>query len=145
MRKNTFIRIWVHLMWGTSNGIKITDKKLQNELFYHLINQASKIKLNIEKLRIQPDHIHCLVSLPADKPLPMVVQLLKGESSHWINENKFLDHVFTWQKGFGAFSVSAHNVEEVKKFFDNQDKVHESLSFEDEFKRWAVSYKVWDD
>ncbi len=145
MRKNTFIRIWVHLMWRMSNGIKITNEKLQNELFYHLINKASQMNVHIEKITIQPDHNHCLISLPMDKTLPMIVQLLKGESSHWINENKFIDQVFTWQKGFGAYSVSSKSVGEVKKFFDNQEKVHEKLSFEDEFKKWAVSYKVWDD
>lgn len=52
------------------------------------------------------DHTHALIDLPTNLTIEQVIQLLKGSSSHWINQNRLIKGRFAWGKGYGAFSVS---------------------------------------
>ena len=53
-----------------------------------------------------PEHTHALIDLPTGMSIEEVVKLLKGGSSHWINEQRMLRGRFAWGRGYGAFSVS---------------------------------------
>ncbi len=87
------------------------------------------------------DHAHALVVLPPTIPLAKAVQILKSCSSKWIND---AETNFSWQEGYGAFSVSASQTDVIVKYIENQAAHHAKLSFEDEFlellKRYAIAY-----
>ena len=76
------------------------------------------------------NHAHLLIVLPATIPLAKAIQVLKANSSRWLSENGF---DFAWQEGYGAFSVSASNVEAVRHYIEHQPEHHAKHSFEDEF------------
>ena len=76
------------------------------------------------------NHIHLLVRLPSDVSVSQAVQKLKSNSSRWLRENGLW---FGWQEGYGAFSVSASNVDAVRHYIQNQAEHHRRRSFEDEF------------
>ncbi len=78
------------------------------------------------------DHIHVLVSLKTAQAVSAVVQHLKGQSSHWVNEQRFLTYAFDWQDGYAAISVSPSNVNRVRNYIKNQEAHHAKLSFQDE-------------
>jgi REP element-mobilizing transposase RayT len=69
----------------------------------------------------------------------------KGSSSHWTNEQKLIHAKFSWQRGYGAFSVSASQLEVVKKYIQNQDSHHKKKSFEEEYQEWKRTYGFFDD
>jgi len=73
------------------------------------------------------DHVHLLFILPATQSLAVIVQKLKGSSSHWMGKG------FSWQEGYGAFSVSPSQVSAVKTYIQNQEQHHRKQSFEEEF------------
>jgi REP element-mobilizing transposase RayT len=75
------------------------------------------------------NHVHLLFSLPANIPLATAVQKLKGSSSHWMGAG------FSWQQGYGAFSVSPSQVPVVKAYIEKQEEHHRRHSFEEEFTR----------
>ena len=87
------------------------------------------------------NHVHVLVALPSEMPVAKAAQLLKGNSSRWIGEHGVQ---FAWQEGYGAFSVSASNVNAVKDYIEHQPEHHAKRSFEDEFvailKKSGVGY-----
>jgi hypothetical protein len=74
-------------------------------------------------------------------PLAKAIQFLKGSSSKWLNENS---EQFAWQEGYGAFSVSASQIDDVIRYIKNQAAHHAKRSFEEEFleflKRYGVAY-----
>jgi len=76
------------------------------------------------------NHVHLLVRLPSDVSVSQAVQKLKSNSSRWLREN---GSWFGWQEGYGAFSVSASNVDAVRHYIQNQAEHHRRRSFEDEF------------
>jgi REP element-mobilizing transposase RayT len=77
------------------------------------------------------DHAHALLAIPSTMPLAKAVQLIKGGSSKWCNEN--LQHRFAWQEGYAALSVSPSQKDAVVHYIHNQKEHHAKHTFEDEF------------
>jgi REP-associated tyrosine transposase len=73
------------------------------------------------------NHVHLLITLPAKVPLAIAVQKLKGSSSRRMGPD------FSWQEGYGAFSVSPSQVPIVKRYIRNQEIHHRKQPFEEEF------------
>ena len=86
------------------------------------------------------DHTHALIDLPTDKSIEQVVQLLKGSSSHWVNEQKLAKGRFAWGRGYGAFSVSHSDVERVAAYIANQEEHHRKRTYEEEFDLFVKRY-----
>src|ERR1017187_7693403 len=75
-----------------------------------------------------------------------VMQLLKGSSSHWINQSSLLPGKFGWGRGYGAFSVSQSGVGEVAKYIATQEEHHRKTSFSEELKLFVERYEFqWHD
>ncbi|OPX34367.1 hypothetical protein B1H10_03835 [candidate division KSB1 bacterium 4484_188] len=143
MATHSLVKIYVHLIWGTLSRERILNKNLRISLFKHYVERAKELSLQIEKMNIQPEHVHILLTLPADQTIAQVSKNLKGESSHWINDNNLLPGKFNWQRGYGAFSVSASQLTKVKNYIASQEEHHKKQSFYQEYKEWAKKYGVW--
>jgi REP element-mobilizing transposase RayT len=83
---------------------------------------------------VNTDHVHALVDLPTNLCVEDAVQLLKGASSHWINESNLLPGKFAWGRGYGAFSVSESALGEVARYIANQEEHHRKKSFAEELR-----------
>ncbi len=79
------------------------------------------------------DHIHCYFGLKPSVSLSVVIQQMKAKSSKWINESGYLSSRFEWQPGFGAFSYSRSQTNDVYEYIKNQDKFHQRVSFREEY------------
>jgi putative transposase len=88
------------------------------------------------------DHVHLLFHLPPKLALAKAVLLLKSNSSKWMGEQ---GREFSWQEGYGAFSVSSSNLNAVIRYIQNQEAHHRKISFEEEFRaileRHGVEYE----
>jgi REP element-mobilizing transposase RayT len=87
-----------------------------------------------------------LIDLPTNKSIEEVVKLVKGSSSHWINENRLLRGRFGWGRGYGAFSVSHSDVERVAAYIARQEEHHRKKSLRAEFELFVKKYGLeWHD
>ena len=80
------------------------------------------------------DHVHVLVRLSRKFPVMKIVQESKVETSKWLKRQATIADDFSWQAGYGAFSVSASALEAVKVYIRNQQEHHRRMSFQDEFR-----------
>ena len=95
---------------------------------------------------VNPEHVHVLVDLPTILCIEEAMHLLKGSSSHWINESNLVPGKFRWGRGYGVFSVSHSGVEEVAKYIANQEQHHRKKSFAEEFRLFVERYELkWHD
>ena len=88
------------------------------------------------------DHIHALVSVPPVLSPSEVAQLLKGGSSKWIHEEFPKMRGFSWQDGYGAFTVSKSNLTEVARYIKNQRKHHRRKTFQEEYLEFLKAYDI---
>jgi REP element-mobilizing transposase RayT len=100
-------KIWIHLIFGTKERIPLIDESFE-KLLYDRINNKLKTEYNslVYAINGTKDHIHILFLQDSNFALAELVKNIKGESSHWINQNNFIDKKFAWQSGYGAFSIS---------------------------------------
>ncbi len=92
------------------------------------------------------DHAHALIDLPTNLTIEEAVHLLKGSSSHWINQNKLVRGRFAWGRGYGAFSVSSSDVSRVSHYIANQEEHHRKRTFEEEYQLFVRRYGLeWRD
>ncbi len=79
------------------------------------------------------DHVHLLMSLHPQRSLSDVLRELKAGSSRWVHETQPDKMEFAWQDGYGAFSVSQSNLDQVKAYISKQDEHHRRKSYQEEF------------
>ena len=85
------------------------------------------------------NHVHILLHLPPAIALAKAVLLLKSNSSKWMNEQA---KGFSWQEGYGAFSVNSSNLDQVTRYIQNQDAHHRKIGFEEEFRALLTKHGV---
>ena len=78
------------------------------------------------------DHVHLLVGLRATHRLADVLREIKHSSSQWVHEEVGAKS-FTWQEGYGAFTVSASRLDAVRRYIANQGEHHRRRTFQDEY------------
>lgn len=128
---HAYARNYVHLIFSTLERRKKIVPVLQPKLWEKLEDIARVNGFEITAVGGTADHVHLLVSLPPRFAVANVVGLLKAESSKWMNET---GHLFAWQQGYGAFSVSASNLAAVENYIRRQADHHAKRTFEDEFR-----------
>ena len=111
-----------------------------------LTDYATKNGIYMKINFVNTEHVHALIDLPTNMTIEQVVKLLKGASSHWINEQDLIAGKFAWGRGYGVFSVSQSGVEEVCAYIAGQAEHHRTKSFAEEYKRFVKVYGLeWRD
>jgi len=127
-----YTKIWLHLVWSTKNRRPIITNELRPKLLDHIISNCKSKEIYLEEINCVSDHIHILFRLHPDQNVSKVVQLIKGESSFWINKNKLTAGKFEWQSEYLAVSVSQTIVNKLKMYIRNQEDHHQRKSFKEE-------------
>ena len=138
-------RIWVHLIWATKNRDRVLFKEPGKQLFTFLIDKAKELNAPFESLNIQPEHIHGLIDLPTNVCVADFMKGIKGASSYWINQEGIIRAKFSWQRGYGAYSVSSSQLQTIKNYIKNQDEHHQQKTFEEEYQEWKRQYGIHED
>jgi REP element-mobilizing transposase RayT len=130
----SFVKIYVHAVWATKARLPLLDspqKRLQ--AWEHILQNGRQKDLFIDCVNGHGEHCHCLISLSADKSIREVIQLIKGESSHWINKNGLSVGKFEWQDEYFAVSVSESVIGKVRDHIKNQEEHHRHKAFQEEY------------
>ena len=135
-----YTKVWIHLVWATKKREAVLNKELRSQLFSHIRENAKNKNIHLDFVNGFTDHIHCLISLDADQTIAKIVQLIKGESSYWINQQKILKQKFEWQAEYFAVSVSESGIDKVREYIKNQEQHHQKKTFEQEYQEFIEKY-----
>ena len=86
------------------------------------------------------DHVHVLLSLSRTASVSKAVQLLKAGSSKWVNEQYAGRGRFSWQEGFGAFSIGVAQKERTMAYIHSQAAHHRRVSFAEEYRKFLATH-----
>ena len=128
-----WVRVWLHFVWSTYNREPWLSTEIRAKVFEHIRQNARAKGIFIDCIGGFTDHVHCLISLATDQSLEKIMQLLKGESSFWINRNKLTKTRFAWQEEYFVVSVSEDAVPKARRYIASQERHHQTKSFSDEF------------
>ena len=138
---HSYCQILVHAVFSTDGRQNLIPENMQDRLWAYMGATAQKDRVRVIAVGGISNHAHVFFALPATITLSTVMMNLKANSSRWMGEQGI---EFAWQKGYGAFSVSASHTEDVIEYVKNQKEHHKKRSFEEEFisllKRYNVDY-----
>jgi len=134
------VKIWIHLVWATKRRAPVLTKLLRTKIFTHIRENARDKGIHVDFVNGYVDHIHLLISLNADQCVSKSVQLLKGESAFWINNNNLTSEKFEWQREYFAVSVSESGVNKVREYIKNQEAHHSKKTFQQEYDEFMLKY-----
>ena len=137
----SFVRIWVHSVFATKNREPLLlEKEIRQQVQNHIISNCKEKQIFLQEINGYTEHLHCLLSLGKKQTISNLLQLIKGESSHWINKNKLIRENFSWQDDYYAVSVSESQVERVIQYIRNQEAHHANKTFEQEVDEFMKKY-----
>lgn len=124
---HTYVSNFIHCVFSTKERRPLIPPARKIDLYSYLGGIAKGEGFALIAAGGMADHVHLLVEIPATLSVAQAVQKLKGSSSRWMGDG------FSWQQGYGAFSVSPSQISAVKKYIENQERHHEKRGFEEEF------------
>ena len=131
-------RFLFHIVFGTKNHFPLINESWENELYAYLTGIVKKRNGNVIAINGMSDHIHILVRLePGD--FPAFMRELKASSSKWAKNHH---PKFSWQRRYGAFTVSESAVDAVRNYIRKQKEHHRKRTFEDEYLELLRRHKV---
>ena len=116
------------------------SRKLRPSYFAYLGGLTRELKGKAYGINGTTDHVHMLISLPANVSVSEAMRFIKSNSSGWVHDK--WQRAFAWQLGYGAFSVSKSNVPEVLKYIAKQEAHHRRISFRDEFVDFLQKHEI---
>ena len=135
-----YISVWLHIIWATKNRYPFLRKEIRPLVWDHIKTNARSKNIFIDCVNGHDEHAHCMVSLCCDQTISKTVQLIKGESSFWINKEKLIKEKFEWPDEYYAVSVSQSQIDKVRVYILNQEEHHQKITFQQEYDEFIRRY-----
>jgi putative transposase len=133
------INVWIHMVFSTKKRTPFLVSSIRKAVFQHIFQYAQSKDIEVDFVNGYVDHVHCLFRLNTTITLSKTAQLLKGESSHWINQLELTESRFEWQNDYYAVSVSPDRLIAVRTYIKNQEEHHTSMNFDDELLKFGFT------
>ena len=137
-------KVLVHIVYSTKGRRPwLKDEAIRRQLFSY---KATILRENVDSPALiiggVEDHIHALCLLSRKFAIKDVIEEAKTETTKWLKKQGQQYRDFHWQSGYGIFSVSESNSEEVKRYIANQVEHHRKMSFQDEFRQLCQRHGI---
>lgn len=139
---NTYTQIHIHAVFAVQNRDCIIGNKWKDELYKYIAGILKNHNHKLLAINGMPDHIHILFGMRPSQSLSDLLQDVKGSSSKWINDKKFVKGRFSWQEGYGAFSYSKSQLPQVIQYIQKQEEHHKKKTFLEEYKEFLDAFEV---
>jgi len=139
---NTYTQIYIHTVFAVKNRISLIRQEWREELFKYITGIVQNNGHKLIAINGMPDHLHLFVGMNPNQSLSELMQDVKGDSSKWIHEKGFIKGKFEWQAGYGAFSYSISQIDQVVKYINNQEQRHKTRTFIEEYLDFLKKFKV---
>jgi REP element-mobilizing transposase RayT len=135
-------KVYLHLIFSTKDRMRVLPDEIRPSLHDYMGGVLREADCSSVEINTEPDHAHLLFLLSRTATISNVVRDLKMGSTNWLREQHTRLRDFYWQHGYGAFSVSASNVEAVSEYIRYQREHHQKQSFQDEFRAFLRKHDV---
>jgi REP element-mobilizing transposase RayT len=139
---NTYTQIHIQAVFVVQNRLCLISSKWENLLYQYITGIVRNNGHKLLAINGMPDHIHILFGMRPSQSLSDLMQDIKGDSSKWINQKKFIMQRFSWQEGYGAFSYSMSQISNVASYIENQKQHHANKTLTEEYQKFLKDNKI---
>lgn len=127
---HSYVQNVVHVVFSTKGRRPTIAAEFRARLWAYLAGICKNEEILVHAIGGAADHVQLLVQIPPTLALAKAVATIKANSSRWAGEQ---GRRFSWQQGYGAFSVSASVVPTVVRYIRDQELHHRKMNFDAEF------------
>jgi REP element-mobilizing transposase RayT len=139
---NTYSQIYIQVVFAVQGRQNLLAQEWRNDVFKYI---SGIIKNKGQKPIIVngvADHVHAFIGLKPSIALSDLVRDVKNNSTNFINDNHWITEKFSWQEGYGAFSYSHSQIENVYNYILNQEQHHAKQTFKEEYMDFLREFEI---
>jgi len=143
---NTYTQLYIQFVFAVKHREALIDATWKERLHQFITGIFQNNKHKMIQINSVADHIHIFAGIKPDQCISSLIQNVKTESSKWINVQELTSKKFEWQRGFGAFSYSHKDINNVINYIINQEAHHNKTAFLEEYREYLNQWDVeWDE
>lgn len=139
---NTYTQLYVQIVFTVKGRENLISKNYREELHKYITGIVQNRDQKMLAVFCMPDHVHILVAIKPNISISDLVRDIKAGSSKFISDQKWNNHKFSWQEGFGAFSYSKGQIDTIAKYILNQEEHHRQITFKEEYINFLKSFDI---
>ena len=144
MKPGTFTQMYIHIVFAVHNRENVMNDTIRPRIFEYISGIITSLKHKSLIVNGYKDHVHVLLGMNPAISVSDTVHDIKRGSSIFINQNKLVNGRFSWQDGYGSFTYSRSQINDIYRYIENQEKHHSGKSFREEYlsilERFEVEY-----
>jgi len=142
---HSLTKLWIHGIFGTKDRRPLLVNAIRKNVHNHLQDKLEEMDCNVRIINGTSDHVHLLFLLSREVSIAQIMKSVKGETSHWINQEDIVKSKFSWSRlvgRYGAFSVSESEVGKVERYIQTQEENHRKMTFKEEYERFMKLHNL---
>ena len=139
---NSYTQIYIQVVFAVKNRNASIKPEWEERLYQYITGIVQNKGQKMIAINGVSNHIHFFIGMKPDCCLSDLIREVKKSSNEFINENKFTPFKFYWQEGFGAFSYSHSQIDNVYKYIMNQKAHHKKVTFREEYIDFLKSFEI---
>jgi putative transposase len=139
---NTYTQLNMHVVFSVKGRENMLPSKIRPEIFKYIsgiLTNHNQYPLAVNGYK---DHVHVFFEMQPTISLSDIVRIVKSNSSKWINENKMIQGKFSWQEGYGGFSYSRSQRNNVIQYIMKQEDHHKKKTFREEYLELLKAFEI---
>lgn len=138
----TFSQIYIQIVFAVKHRMPLLHKEWRGEVFKYIVGIIKSKEQKPIIVNGVEDHIHIFVGLRPSMSISDLVRDIKNNSTNFINERKWVEGRFSWQEGYGAFSYSHSQIQQVYDYILNQERHHRKSDFKEEYRELMKEFEI---
>lgn len=139
---NTYTQIYIHVVFAVTTRACVIRPEHKEDLQKYITGIVTHRNQKLIAINCMPDHTHVLIGLKPDQSVSDLIGRIKTGSTNHINGKRWIGCRFSWQEGFGVFSVSQSHLDTVIRYIRNQEKHHRRKTFHDEYRDFLDRHRL---
>lgn len=135
-------QLYIHLIFSTKNRIPIIKSEHLNVLHSYIGGILNNMKCDVIRVGGTSNHVHILFRLDKNISLSDAIRTIKTNSSRFIKSQSDCYEAFSWQDGYGAFSIGQSQMDNAIRYIENQEEHHKKKTFKEELLEFLKIYDV---
>ncbi len=139
---STYSQIYIHVVFAVKGRSNLINSDWDEGLYKYITGIVQNKEQKMIAINGMPDHLHLLIGAKPSCCLSDLVREIKKSSNEFINESKFTRLKFSWQEGFGSFSISYSDLDNTVRYIMSQKEHHKKRTFKDEYLDFLKKYQI---
>jgi putative transposase len=139
---STYTQILYQIVYSTKNREPVLEKQNRQTLFKYIWGVLNNRKCHLYRINGIEDHLHIVTHLHPSVALADLVKDIKISSSGFIKDNSLFKSFDGWQEGYGGFTYSIKDKNNLIEYVKNQEEHHAKISFVDEYKLLLKEHEI---